>query len=269
MLASALGPGNDTLPSAFCPDVIFLSPDLFWQALLLVLSGVTLMWVFSHGLSGVSQLLGASPASVFRYLPYPGQHYDIENTVFTDCTHPRAPTLTHHKGDNNPLGLKPADTSTGLVLNALRATFLLGGDVYSTAQNTFITTNHFDIDSFLAVWSYVNRQLALQHEAVLRHMARIGDFREAFLSPDLVAAHGPEDGITTIRDAYTALKLCCWISRIERQEFTAPYEEKDQEEKFKFFLPRFAAVLQVGVLPPHAALQTRSSARALDQRPRC
>lgn len=35
--------------------------------------------------------------------------------------------------------------------------------------------------------------------AVLRHMARIGDFREAFLSPQLVATHGVEDGITNIR----------------------------------------------------------------------
>lgn len=28
---------------------------------------------------------------------------------------------------------------------------------------------------------------------VLRHMARVGDFREAFLSPELVAAFGSED----------------------------------------------------------------------------
>jgi hypothetical protein len=30
-------------------------------------------------------------------------------------------------------------------------------------------------------------------------MARIGDFREAFLSPDLITAHGAEDNITFIR----------------------------------------------------------------------
>jgi hypothetical protein len=30
-------------------------------------------------------------------------------------------------------------------------------------------------------------------------MARIGDFREAFLSPELVAQHGREDGISNIR----------------------------------------------------------------------
>lgn len=30
-----------------------------------------------------------------------------------DCTHPRAVTLTHHKSNRNPPGLRPADTSTG------------------------------------------------------------------------------------------------------------------------------------------------------------
>jgi hypothetical protein len=30
-------------------------------------------------------------------------------------------------------------------------------------------------------------------------MARIGDFREAFLCPDLITAHGQEDNISFIR----------------------------------------------------------------------
>ena len=34
---------------------------------------------------------------------------------------------------------------------------------------------------------------------VLRHMARIGDFREAFLCPDLITAHGAQDGVGFIR----------------------------------------------------------------------
>lgn len=34
---------------------------------------------------------------------------------------------------------------------------------------------------------------------VLRHMARIGDFREAFLCPDLITTHGGEDSIGFIR----------------------------------------------------------------------
>lgn len=42
-------------------------------------------------------------------------------------------------------------------------------------------------------------QEAVKYEAVLRHTARIGDFREAHLSPELVAEFGKEDGITCIR----------------------------------------------------------------------
>lgn len=34
---------------------------------------------------------------------------------------------------------------------------------------------------------------------VLRHMARIGDFREAFLTPELVAQHGAEDKLSNVR----------------------------------------------------------------------
>lgn len=38
-----------------------------------------------------------------------------------------------------------------------------------------------------------------KYNPVLRHMARVGDFREAFLCPDLVTTHGGEDGIGFIR----------------------------------------------------------------------
>ncbi|GIL82720.1 hypothetical protein Vretimale_8294 [Volvox reticuliferus] len=176
----------------------------------------------------------------FNYVPF---SHDLKEVLVTDCTHPHARTLTHHKGQRNPTRLRPSDTSTGLVLNALKATAWSAGQAYEWCQMPQISTNHFDVDSFLAVWCYINRSQALQHEAVLRHMARIGDFREAFLSPQLVATHGSEDGITNIRDAFTALKLVCWINSVERTRFSAPYEGKDCDAKFSFFLPRFAAVL--------------------------
>ncbi|EFJ41453.1 hypothetical protein VOLCADRAFT_107660 [Volvox carteri f. nagariensis] len=177
----------------------------------------------------------------FYYVPF---SHDLKNVLVTDCTHPHARTLTHHKGQRNPARLRPSDTSTGLVLNALKASPWSAGQAYEWCQLAQVSTNHFDVDSFLSVWCYINRGLALQHEAILRHMARIGDFREAFLSPYLVAVHGPEDGIYNIRDAFTALKLVCWINCLERSRFSAPYEGKDCEAKFAFFLPRFAAVLK-------------------------
>jgi hypothetical protein len=36
-----------------------------------------------------------------------------DDIVVVDCTHPFLPTLSHHKGANNPAVVKPADTSTG------------------------------------------------------------------------------------------------------------------------------------------------------------
>lgn len=132
------------------------------------------------------------------------------------------------------------------MLNALAADcFPLGGEASRYLKRSFVTTNHFDIDSFLSVWCFLNRDLARQHEAgelqrgkhhrpssgclyglssvglaqrllpdharllrlmhlpVLRAMARIGDFREALLSPELVSRFGADDGITNIRWA-------CW-----------------------------------------------------------
>jgi hypothetical protein len=98
--------------------------------------------------------------------------------------------------------------------------------------------------------------------AVLRHMSRIADFREACLSPELVTAYGAEDYITNIRygpsyvtiryatrctlcmkcwcsqtnrvcvcvrthrQSFTALKLVCWINTLEKRLFSAPYVTK-------------------------------------------
>lgn len=45
------------------------------------------------------------------------------------------------------------------------------------------------------------------------------------------------------RQAFTALKLCCWITSLELRAFTGPYEAKDAVAKFNYFLPRFAEVL--------------------------
>jgi hypothetical protein len=100
----------------------------------------------------------------YTYIPFQFDFKDKE-VVVVDTTHATSPTLTHHKGANNPRGLQPSDTSTGLVLNAIQATYLFGGDAYSLCQIPCVSTNHFDIDSFLAVWCYINRKVALQYEA--------------------------------------------------------------------------------------------------------
>lgn len=62
--------------------------------------------------------------------------------------------------------VQASDTSTGIVLNALAADrFPLGGEASRYLKRSFVTTNHFDIDSFLSVWCFLNRDLARQHEA--------------------------------------------------------------------------------------------------------
>jgi hypothetical protein len=41
-----------------------------------------------------------------------------------------------------------------------------------------ISSNHFDIDSFISVWSAMHPESALRYEMLLREVAKIGDFRE-------------------------------------------------------------------------------------------
>lgn len=184
----------------------------------------------------------------FSYVPIKEAHLSAQETAVVDCTAPKGvPTLSHHKGHHNPSNLPSfaADTSTDIVLNAIkRSSYWVGGETYRYCQMPQVTTNHFDVDSFLSVWAYCNRQLALQHEPVLRHMSRIGDFREAFLSPELVTAFGAEDYITNIRQSFTALKLVCWLNTLEKRLFSASYESKDCDDKINFFLSKFSAVLE-------------------------
>lgn len=200
--------------------------------------------VFAVGARMLYNYYNGAPQKSFSYVPFKDRYDDDADVAAVDCTHPRLPTLSHQRGARNPAtGLKGADTSTGLVLNALAAG-PWKRDVWGVCQRSLVTTNHFDVDSFLSVWCYINRAQALQNEGVLRHMARIGDFREAFLCPDLITAHGAEDSIGFVREAYTALKLVCWINTLERRLFSAPYETKDCDAKMAWFLARFGRVLQ-------------------------
>eukprot|EP00467_Chlorarachnion_reptans_P000782 CAMPEP_0114534710 /NCGR_PEP_ID=MMETSP0109-20121206/27994_1 /TAXON_ID=29199 /ORGANISM="Chlorarachnion reptans, Strain CCCM449" /LENGTH=966 /DNA_ID=CAMNT_0001718159 /DNA_START=523 /DNA_END=3421 /DNA_ORIENTATION=+ len=101
-------------------------------------------------------------------------------------------------------------------------------------KNNYISTNHFDIDSFVSVWSYLNRDLAIKFDQVLREVARIGDFRELRLEESF---------------QLKALKLCCWLNTVEKKNFYEPFEsstEKDDSdvEKFEYFLPKFSLVLE-------------------------
>ena len=138
-------------------------------------------------------------------------------------------TLAHWRGATTPPALRD-DTSAGSALRALHQPAMPG------LEAAAVTDNHFDIDGFIGVWSLLNPTLALQHEELLRMVAVLGDFREIDLTHPL---------------ADDALKLVCWLNAEEKARFYEPFgapmrrrEDEASAEKFDWFLPRFAEVLQ-------------------------
>ena len=87
------------------------------------------------------------------------------------------------------------------------------------------------------MWSLLNPELARQHEKLLRLVAVLDDFRE------INWAHLLAD---------KALKLVCWLNTEEKARFYEPFgapmrrrrEDEASAEKFEWFLPRFAGILQ-------------------------
>ena len=139
-------------------------------------------------------------------------------------------TLAHWRGAPTPENLRD-DTSAGSVLRALHHPATPG---LATAA---VTANHFDVDGFVGVWSLLNPALALQHEELLRLVALLGDFREVDIRHPL-ADH--------------ALQLVCWLNAEEKAHFYEPFgaparrrrEDEASAEKFDWFLPRFAEMLE-------------------------
>jgi hypothetical protein len=138
-------------------------------------------------------------------------------------------TLAHWRGAATPAALRD-DTSAGSVLRALHAPETAG------LQALAVTANHFDVDGFVGVWALLHPALALQHEHLLRLVATLGDFREIDWQ-DPLADH--------------ALQLVCWLNAEEKARFYEPFgaparrrrEDEASAEKFEWFLPRFADML--------------------------
>ena len=155
----------------------------------------------------------------------PFHQLNDREAIIVDGAHSSGLILSHWKGQNKLEGIAD-DTSGAVVLNAI-------SENIPGINNELITATHFDIDGLVGVWSLFEPELALQHAAVLKAVARIGDFRELDLSRE-------ED------DA--ALKIVCWIDAEERNRFYVPfgeeYELKACQEKFEWFLPNFAAVVK-------------------------
>ncbi len=150
------------------------------------------------------------------------------SAVIVDSLHPNGLVLAHWRGAVNPAGTAD-DTSAGIVLNALQQQ-IAGLEV------PYVTANHFDIDGFVGVWSILHPTEALKNRAVLRQMAIIGDFRELdFTQPA----------------ADKALKLVCWLNKVEKEKFYPPFGADELAEneveasvpKFEYFLATFGDVL--------------------------
>ena len=139
-------------------------------------------------------------------------------------------TLAHWRGAATPAPLRD-DTSAGAVLRALHYPDTPGLAVEA------VTANHFDVDGFVGVWALLHPALALRHEVLLRLVAALGDFREIDFAQPL-ASH--------------ALQLVCWLNAEEKNRFYEPFgaparrrrEDEASVEKFEWFLPRFAALLE-------------------------
>lgn len=139
-------------------------------------------------------------------------------------------TLAHWRGVLTPAHLRD-DSSAGSVLRALHYPATPG------LTAAAVTANHFDVDGFVGVWSLLNPELALRYEELLRLVAILGDFREIDKAHPL---------------ANHALQLVCWLNAEEKAHFYEPFgasarrqrEDEASAEKFEWFLPRFAAILQ-------------------------
>ena len=164
-----------------------------------------------------------------RFVPFRQLRQQL--TIVVDSTGLGASlTLAHWRGAATPELLRD-DTSAGSALRALHQPGTPG------LQAQAVTANHFDIDGFVGVWALLNPELALRHEHLLRLVATLGDFREVDWQ-DPQAAH--------------ALQLVCWLNAEEKARFYEPFgaparrqrEDEASAEKFAWFLPRFAQVLE-------------------------
>jgi hypothetical protein len=157
------------------------------------------------------------------FLPFHELH--DRNAIIIDGAHSSGLILSHWKGQNIHEEIAD-DTSAAIVINAIKKNI-------SGLDFDLITATHFDIDGLVGVWSLFAPEIAVQHEAVAKAVARIGDFRELDLSR-------PEDD--------TALKIVCWIDTEERNRFYRPFDDDHElkacAEKFDWFLPRFSDVIK-------------------------
>ena len=178
----------------------------------------------------------------------------MHETLVVDCSHPSCQQITHHLKHKNVEELQlmdhslRGDSSTDGVINAIKRAHP------ALLQNRFVTTNHFDIDSFLSVWCALYPEEALAHQALLSECSNIGDFRHLRLESD---------------EHHRALKLACYLNSEERRLFYRPYEGSsssyfgEDDAKFQHFLPVFLDVLRDTDAPQYEERFTEEYSRVV------
>lgn len=203
-------------------------PSIGWRTLTAVSAAslllpplMALLSVRCLGWHKPGQARARTPASaaLSRFVPF---NELPDDGLAVDCTHPRADSLTHHRGSKTPPSLR-GDASTDTVLNAAKARHLW------LSRTT--SCNHFDMDGLLSVFTVLYPKEALQYEALLRAAARLGDFRDQGPAGDTASA---------------ALLLNAWVNAVEKSLFSAPFrgtESHESSRKYDYFLPRVGAAI--------------------------
>jgi hypothetical protein len=151
-----------------------------------------------------------------------------QKAIVIDGYYQNGLVLSHWKGANTINEIKD-DSSAAIVLNALEKNI-------EGLDTEIVSATHFDIDGFIGVWALFNPELALEYKATLKEVATIGDFRELDIQHP---------------DTKHALKLVCWLNKIEAANFYKPFgylrlginEMEACADKFEYCLKHFTDVL--------------------------
>ena len=166
------------------------------------------------------------------FIPFHQLKNYTDDVLVVDAHHPQGFNLSHWRGAPVPKGCE-ADTSTEIVLNAIEKNI-------PELSKQYVTNNHYDIDGFLGVWSLFNPEQALANKALLIEMAQIADFREINFE---------------FKQWEKALKLVCWLNKLEADKFYPPFgapdiAEKEMEAclpKYRYFLSTFEKYLKSAI----------------------
>ena len=174
-------------------------------------------------------------STIVKFVVYDPQETG-EETICVDSYHPNLIIMSHGKRRKrfHPIHFS-GDTSTEIAINVIEKHWK---QLYISR---YVTSNHFDIDAFLAVWCLINPSEAIKYKDILIEAAKIDDLREMNLSKDNAVI---PDSISD-----KALKLCCWITEIEHEYFWKMYdiniiEAVDCYKKYVFFLSKINTILE-------------------------